>query len=116
MGQIKHQASAEEKLRIIKAYLESGETKAVFIEKHGLSTNTLTRWIEKFNEEGEAALRTHADRTFDNIAPNLKTEAALREEILKLRIENERLKKNYIARKTEDGKTEYIRLRAKNSE
>lgn len=116
MVQRNHQASAEEKLRLIKAFLESGETKAVFIEKHGLSKNTLTRWMKKFNEEGEAALRTQTDKAYDNIATNLKTEAALREEILKLRIENERLKKNYMVRTNEDGKKEYIRLKAKNSE
>ena len=46
---------------------------------------------------------------------NLTTEAELRTEILKLRIENERLKKNYMVETTEDGKTHYIRLKAKNS-
>ena len=36
-------------------------------------------------------------------------------EILKLRIENERLKKNYAVRKTDAGELEYIRLKPKNS-
>lgn len=43
------------------------------------------------------------------------TEEAYRREILKLRIENERLKKNYIVRTNEDGEQEYVRLKAKNS-
>ena len=115
MGETKHHASAEEKLRIIKACLESGETREVFAKKHGISKQTLIRWLKKFNEEGEAALRTRADKAYEKIAPNLKTDAALRAEILKLRIENERLKKNYIVKTTEDGKMEYIRLKAKNT-
>ena len=35
---------------------------------------------------------------------------------MKLRIENERLKKNYIAQKKKDGTQEYIRLKPKNTE
>ena len=33
---------------------------------------------------------------------------------MKLRIENERLKKKYMVRKTPDGKMEYIRLKVRN--
>ena len=40
---------------------------------------------------------------------------AYKREILKLRIENERLKKNYMVQKKEDGTLEYIRLKPKNS-
>ena len=44
-----------------------------------------------------------------------RTEENYKREILKLRIENERLKKNYTVQKTEDGQTVFIRLSPKNS-
>lgn len=43
------------------------------------------------------------------------SEEAYKREILKLRIENERLKKNYMVIEGEDGEMEYIRLRPKSS-
>ena len=43
-----------------------------------------------------------------------RTEEAYKREILKLRIENERLKKNYTVRTNEAGEQEYVRLRPKN--
>ena len=42
-------------------------------------------------------------------------EEAYKKEILKLRIENERLKKNYTVRTNEAGEQEYVRLKPKNS-
>ena len=44
------------------------------------------------------------------------TEEAYKREILKLRIENERLKKNYTVQTNEDGEQEYVRLKKKISE
>lgn len=44
------------------------------------------------------------------------TEEAYKREILKLRIENERLKKNYTVQMNEDGEQEYVRLKKKISE
>ena len=41
------------------------------------------------------------------------TEEAYKREILKLRIENERLKKNYTVQMNEDGEQEYVRLKEK---
>ena len=108
-------ASAEEKLRLIKLYYESGQTIEDFTNQHGVYISTFTRWLGEFRKNGEKALQTRADKAFEKISPQLQTEADLRKEILKLRIENERLKKSYTVRTTEDGKTEYIRLKAKNS-
>lgn len=45
-----------------------------------------------------------------------RTEEAYKREILKLRIENERLKKNYAVQTNEAGEQEYVRLREKSSE
>ena len=44
-----------------------------------------------------------------------RTEESYKREILKLRIENERLKKNYVVQTTDTGEQEFIRLRPKNS-
>ena len=44
-----------------------------------------------------------------------RTEEAYKREILKLRIENERLKKNYTVQTNEAGEQEYVRLKVKNS-
>lgn len=42
-----------------------------------------------------------------------RSEEGYKREILRLRIENERLKKKYLARRNEDGQTEYVRLKMK---
>jgi len=114
MESVKHQATAEEKLRLIREYLESGESQKQFAAKHGICDRTLKRWLNKLNANGEEALKSRKDKSYESIAPYLVTEADLRKEILKLRIENERLKKSYTVRITEDGRTEYIRLKARN--
>ena len=44
-----------------------------------------------------------------------RTEEAYKREILKLRIENERLKKNYTVQMNEAGEQEYVRLKPKSS-
>ncbi len=108
-------ASTEEKLRLINLYFEAGQTIENFAQQHGIGKSTLIRWLAEFRKNGEKGLQSRADKAFEKISPQLQTEADLRKEILKLRIENERLKKRYTVRTTEDGKTEYIRLKAKNT-
>lgn len=44
-----------------------------------------------------------------------RSEEGYKREILRLRIENERLKKKYLVRQNEDGQTEYVRLKMKSS-
>ncbi len=106
---------ADEKLRLIELYYESGDSIRVFAANHGLCPKSLCRWLNNFEQEGEKGLYYKSEKTYDKIASQLTTESDLRKEILKLRIENERLKKSYTVRTTEDGKTEYIRLKAKNT-
>ena len=67
---------------------------------------------EEFGLDGLA----RADAEIGSVLPEGvdPTEEAYRREILKLRIENERLKKIYIVRTNEDVEQEYIRLKAKN--
>ena len=72
--------------------------------------------MKQYEEHGLDGL-ARADAEIGSVLPEGvdPAEEAYRREILKLRIENERLKKNYIVRTNEDGEQEYIRLKAKNS-
>ena len=59
---------------------------------------------------------SRADSTTPDVLPDGidRTEENYKREILKLRIENERLKKNYTVRTNEAGEQEYVRLKPKN--
>ena len=87
-----------------------------FCEAHQISVSALRNWIKQYEEFGLDGL-ARADAEIGSVLPEGvdPTEEAYRREILKLRIENERLKKNYIVRTNEDGEQEYVRLKAKNS-
>ena len=100
---------------MIEQYYESGDSIRVFAAKHGLAPKSLWRWLDSFKKEGEKGLSYKSERSYDKVASQLTTESDLRKEILKLRIENERLKKSYTVRTNADGKTEYIRLKAKST-
>ena len=75
---------------------------------------SLKRWLQQYEEGGIAGL-ARSDALNVNVFPEgvEPSQEALKREILRLRIENERLKKNYITRKTVDGKMEYCRLKPK---
>ena len=86
-----------------------------FCEAHQISVSALRNWIKQYEEFGLDGL-ARADAEIGSVLPEGvdPTEEAYRREILKLRIENERLKKIYIVRTNEDVEQEYIRLKAKN--
>ena len=88
----KPRLNADEKLRLIEQYYESGDSIRVFAAKHGLAPKSLWRWLDSFKKEGEKGLSYKSERSYDKVASQLTTESDLRKEILKLRIENERLK------------------------
>ena len=87
-----------------------------FCEAHQISASAFRNWMKQYEEFGLDGL-ARADAEIGSVLPEGvdPTEEAYRREILKLRIENERLKKNYIVRTNEDGEQEYVRLKAKNS-
>ena len=82
-----------------------------------ISITAFKKWIKQYEEGGIEGL-ARADSTIPDILPEGidRTEESYKKEIMKLRIENERLKKNYIAQKKKDGTQEYIRLKPKNTE
>lgn len=87
-----------------------------YCETNSISVGAFQKWMKQYNKGGLEGL-ARADSEIREILPEGidRTEESYKREILKLRIENERLKKNYTVQKTDTGEQEYIRLKPKNS-
>jgi len=87
-----------------------------FCAVNHISVGAFQKWIKQYDENGLDGL-ARADAQIQSVLPEGidPTEEAYKREILRLRIENERLKKNYTVRMNGDGELEYVRLRPKNS-
>ena len=87
-----------------------------FCANAGISDTAFRKWLKQYDECGIEGL-ARADAEIRDILPEGvdRTEEAYKKEILKLRIENERLKKNYTVLTNEDGEQEYVRLKPRNS-
>ena len=106
-----------EKEFLIRQYRSTPQIKLNdFCEQHNISNTSMKKWMSQYAEGGLEGL-VRADKTIQEVLPEGidRTEESYKREILKLRIENERLKKNYIVRKTESGEQEYVRLKPKNT-
>ena len=110
------QLSPLEKEFLIKTYKAKIEVKlSDFCQMNDVSETSMRKWIKQYEAGGIEGL-SRAGEMGDVLPEGIdRTEENYKREILKLRIENERLKKNYIVQKTEDGKTVFIRLSPKNS-
>ena len=86
-----------------------------FCDANHVSDSAFKKWMKQYDEGGLEGL-ARADAEIGDVLPAGidRTEEAYKREILKLRIENERLKKNYTVRTNEAGEQEYVRLRPKN--
>ena len=86
-----------------------------FCETNHISGSAFKKWLKQYEEGGLEGL-TRTDAEIREVLPEGidRTEEAYKREILKLRIENERLKKNYTVRTNEAGEQEYVRLKPKN--
>jgi hypothetical protein len=106
-----------EKEFLIRQYRSNPKIKPnEFCELHKISITSLRKWQMQYDEGGLEGL-ARADSTVGDVLPEGidRTEEAYKREILRLRIENERLKKNYTVRETEAGEQEYVRLKPKNT-
>lgn len=105
-----------EKEFLIRMYKGSALSIKEFCEKNDVSVGAFKKWMKQYDEQGLEGL-ARADSEIKSVLPEGvdPTEEAYKREILKLRIENERLKKNYTVRTNETGEQEYIRLKPKNS-
>lgn len=86
-----------------------------FCDANHISVTSFRKWLKQYEEGGlEGLVRTDAE--LKEVLPEGidRTEEAYKREIIKLRIENERLKKNYTTRTNEAGEQEYVRLKPKN--
>ena len=86
-----------------------------FCDANHVSDSAFKKWMKQYDEWGLEGL-ARADAEIGDVLPAGidRTEEAYKREILKLRIENERLKKNYTVRRNEAGEQEYVRLKPKN--
>ena len=87
-----------------------------FCDANNVSVGAFKNWLKQYESGGLEGL-ARADSTTPDVLPEGidRTEENYKREILKLRIENERLKKNYTVEKRENGELAYIPLRPKNS-
>ena len=87
-----------------------------FCKANNITEASFRKWLRQYEEGGLAGLARADAETRDVFPEGVKrTEEAYKREILRLRIENERLKKNYTTRENESGQTEYVRLRTRSS-
>ena len=92
--------SKEEKLKTINKVLLDGNSSEEVAKEHDISGGLLRNWIIKFNKYGENSLENKKKPgnplcKYSN-KKNLTDLEKLQYENMKLRIENERLKKGYL--------------------
>ena len=106
-----------EKEFLIRQYKSNTRIKmSDFCDVNHVSLGAFQKWLKQYEEGGLEGL-VRSDAELKDIFPEgvSRTEEAYKREILKLHIENERLKKNYTIRTNEAGEQEYVRLKPKNS-
>lgn len=113
--------SKEEKYSIIVPLLKHEKSQSEVERESGIDHKTLKKWILKYTEGGIDALQNtwkggHKGNPYAALhtAKNLSVEERQRLEILRLRIENERLKKGYTVKGVGAGK-EFVSLKDQNS-
>ena len=90
----------EEKIKYVKMMLEDGYSAMKIEKEYGVSHSLTDRWKRKYLEFGEESLENQKKPgnplcKYSN-KKNLSKEEQLEYENMKLRIENERLKKGYV--------------------
>ena len=106
-----------EKEFLIRQFKQNGRIKlSDFCTLHSVSDSAFCKWLRQYEEGGLEGL-ARADVEIKEVLPDGidRTEEAYKREILRLRIENERLKKSYAVQMNEAGVPEYVRLKEKSS-
>lgn len=93
-----------EKEFLIRQYKGGNQKISDFCERNGISVGAFKKWMKQYEEGGIEAL-ARADAKMPDVLPEGidRTEEAYKREILKLRIENERLKKTILFGRTKLG-------------
>lgn len=105
-----------EKEFLIKMYRRTEGVKvADFCEANGVSEPAFRKWMKQYDEGGIEGLNSKSRENVEVLPEGVEpTMENLKKEVMKLRIENERLKKNYTVT-IRDGERVYIPLKQKNS-
>lgn len=101
----------EEKAKIIEEYLNGNKGLRCYVREYGICYSVLHKWYEKYLKEGIEGLKSKAGKSKgENKGRPQKPknrEEELESKIMKLEIENARLKKGYLVRGGGDQK-EYV--------
>ena len=98
-GQKLKQWTKEEKLKLIREVKKQEKSLTQIAHENGIKhEGLLWTWVSKYNSQGEEALEKKYKRSIPIKRKNMTKEEELELENLKLRIENERLKKGYIVK------------------
>ena len=112
-GQHRRKWSKEQKLEIIKKHLNEHISIKKLGREYEADHSMIARWVRDYSKDGEKALeeKKHPGNKYAAIhtSKNLSSEERLQLEVLKLQIENERLKKGYIVKGVGVSK-EYVTL------
>ena len=93
-----------EKEFLIRQYKGGNQKISDFCERNGISVGAFKKWIKQYEEGGIEGLARADAKMPDVLQEGLdRTEEAYKREILKLRIENERLKKTILFGRTKLG-------------
>ena len=105
-----------EKEFLIRQFRENSSQKLrQFCEANGVTVQTFRKWIEQYDAAGIEGLSRGSQ--YPDLLPGSAdpTVENYKKEILRLTIENERLKKNYAVRMTPDGQIQVQHLEATSS-
>lgn len=99
-GQKQIQRSAEEKYKIIEPIINLEKSSSQITKETGINNGLITAWVHKYRKDGIEGLKTKK-KPSNPLAKysrrkNLTKEEQLEYENIKLRIENELLKKGYL--------------------
>lgn len=116
-GQHPRKWSKEQKLEIIEKHLKEHISVRTLGKEYDADHSMIARWVRNYSKYGEKALeeKKHPGNKYAAIHTNkhLSSEERLQLEVLKLQIENERLKKGYIVKGAGVNK-EYVTLQDAN--
>ena len=102
-GQTKRIWTKEQKLAIIKRYYEEHISAGSLAKDYDADKSMICRWIRRYNQQGEATFDSQSYRKGNpfsalHTSKSLSETDRLRLQLAKLEIENERLKKGYLAK------------------
>lgn len=101
-GQHPRKWNKEQKLEIIEKHLKEHLSVRALGKEYDADHSMIARWVRNYSKDGEKALeeKKHPGNKYAAIhtSKHLSSEERLQLEVMKLQIENERLKKGYIVK------------------